>query len=450
MMPMVLRNKGCFSLACALGLILGSGAASAFETNDLATAVASGNYGLATQLLQAGVSPQDYAAKGYSTLVVAIRHERDDMVRLLLEYQADPNEQEDGVFAPALAAGMGRGAVLDLLIARGADVNQCDADGRSPLAWAIRGTPLVADSRDVIQRLIPLTRDYRMPLCEAAAGGKIWVMERLLAAGASLETPPPRTDRTALMSAAAHGRVAALKWLLAKGARAQAKDRYGKTALILAAMGSDRPGNPSGATAAGPASDPSTVSYPDCAAALLEGGAHVNEGDVSENTPLMWAAMYSQTHMIRILLHYGATINARSRSGETALIWAARKGHDDAVQHLLAAGADCNLQNHNRFSALSTAIFHQHDRVAGILLAAGADVNSKGFKGVTPLMLAVIKNHVPSVELLLAAQADLTLTNDAGFTVLDLPKVVAVKPTLLSLLRHPETLATNLHMNTDR
>jgi len=447
MIPKFHRIAAAILSACALGPGLLSGAS---MDSDLASAIGLGKRDALVRLLQAGVSPRDYADRGYSTLVVALRHGRDDMIPLLLEYQADPNEQESGVYPASLAAARGSGPALDLLIDRGAEINRRDASGRTPLSWAILGAQTESDHGDVIRRLVPLTRDYQMSCCDAAACGDVRALDMLLAAGAAVDTPLAASGRTALMAAAAQGQSKAVKWLLAHGARAQARDRHGRTALMLAAMGPCPHGDVAEVAIALPAPSTGAVCYVECATALIGGGAQVNEGDVSGNTPLMWAAMYGQTNVMRVLLRYDAKVNARSHSDETALIWAAREGHDAAAQQLLAAGADCNLQNHNQYSALSTAILHQHDRVADILLAAGAGANGKGFKGVTPLMLAVIKNRVSSVELLLRAKADVMITNDFGFTALDLPKYVGVKSVLQSLLQHPETLTTNLNMNSDR
>lgn len=429
---------------CALGSGLLHGRS---VDSDLASAIALGNRESLVHLLQAGISPQDYADRGYSTLLVALRHDRDDMLQLLMDYQADPNEQEYGVYPASQAAARGRGQALDLLIDRGADVNRRDASGRTTLSWAILGAQTESDHDDVIRRLVPLTRDYRMPLCDAAARGDIRALDMLLKAGAAVNAPVAASGRTSLMAAAAHGQARAVKWLLARGARAQARDRHGRTALMLAAMGPCPQADVAGIAIALYAPKTDAASSVDCADALLEGGTAVNEGDVSGNTPLMWAAMYGQTNVISVLLQHGAQINACSRAGETALMWAAREGHEGAVQQLLAAGADCKLQNQNQYSALTTAILHHHDRVAEMLLAAGADANGKGFKGVTPLMLAVIQNRVAAAKLLLKSKADVMLTNDFGFTALDLTKVAAIDPALQSLLRHPDTLTTNQNMH---
>src|SRR5262245_51820048 len=70
--------------------------------------------------------------------------------------------------------------------------------------------------------------------------------------------------------------------------------------------------------------------------ALLARGADTKQLNAEGETPLMWAALYSDANMIQLLLKRGADPNAKSQAGTTALSWAV----DDLnkVRLLVAAG----------------------------------------------------------------------------------------------------------------
>jgi hypothetical protein len=82
------------------------------------------------------------------------------------------------------------------------------------------------------------------------------------------------------------------------------------------------------------------------AAALLAGGAHLDEGGAELRcergaTALMWAAAEGHDALMRLLLAHGCDVEARcSRAGGSALLWAASRNQLTSLRTLLAAGAD--------------------------------------------------------------------------------------------------------------
>lgn len=107
--------------------------------------------------------------------------------------------------ALALAAELGHTEIVEALIAAGAEVNQGDSEG-----W----TPLMA----------------------AAGGGHTAIVEKLLAAGANVNAQTV-FGLTPLMAAAAKGQTATVKQLIAAGADLNAKDQNSWTALVWALDG---------------------------------------------------------------------------------------------------------------------------------------------------------------------------------------------------------------------
>lgn len=90
----------------------------------------------------------------------------------------------------------------------------------------------------------------------------------------------------------------------------------------------------------------------DVAKLLIARGADVNK---TGWTPLHYAASGGHTAMIRLLLEHHAYIDAASPNGTTPLMMAAMYGTDAAVQLLLDEGADIQLRNQLNLSAADFA-----------------------------------------------------------------------------------------------
>jgi len=183
----------------------------------------------------------------------------------------------------------GDAARVRALIDRRADVNAAQADGTTPLHWAVE-----RDEPDVVQMLIRAGANVKAanrygatPLWLASVNGNAKTIAMLLEAGAD-----PRSangdGETALMVAARTGKIDAVNLLLARGADPNAKEGWrGQTAL-------------------------------------------------------MWAAAEGHAPVIDALVGRGADLAARSNAGFTALLFAAREGRIPAVETLIKAGADMN------------------------------------------------------------------------------------------------------------
>jgi ankyrin repeat protein len=254
--------------------------------------------------------------------------------------------------------------LLGLLSIAAALAGQNDADGTTPLAWAVYNDDLPA-----AQRLLHAGAD-------AKAANRYGVSPLSLAA----------TNRNAAMA----------KLLLDAGADATAKLPDGDTILMTAA----RTGNP------------------EIVRLLIEHGADVNaKGDAYGETALVWAAQENHAEAAQVLIAHGADVNARTNPLErpkdrfglegvltilphgswTPLMYAARQGSLETARTLVEAGANLTLMDHENSTALLLAIINSHYDTAAMLVEKGADPNHTDTSGMAALYAAVDMNTLGEV-----------------------------------------------------
>ena len=202
---------------------------------------------------------------------------------------------------------------------------------------------------------------------------------------------------TSMHQAVLSGDRAAVQRLIRSGADVNAANRYGVTALLLAAQ----------------------RGHADLIDILLKAGASVKAADArlpDGQTLLMHASGTGNVASMKALIAAGSGINAReTRSGTTAAIWAATRNRADAVRVLVEAGADLNV--------LSKVTSYPHTQ-NGVLLSGleegysyvGQTVLPRG--GWSAAMYAAREGAVDAVRALAESGANLDLTDPEGTTAL--------------------------------
>ena len=150
-------------------------------------------------------------------------------------------------------------------------------------------------------------------------------------------------------------------------------------------------------------------------------GIHVNAKDKYGDTALSMAAEGGKLAIVELLLEAGADVNAKNEDGNTALMWAAGEfGHTDIVGRLLGVpGIHVNAKNKHGFTALKLAAGDGWTAIVELLLNAGADVNAKDNDGETALMSAARNGKLAIVERLLAVPGiDVNAKHKDGRTAL--------------------------------
>ena len=255
--------------------------------------------------------------------------------------------------ADRIAAGE-REAALSM-IAGGADVNQAQPDGTTPLHWAVYRV-----DRELVEALLArgarpdVVNDYgSSPLAEAVNVADVGLVDLLLEAGADANVAN-QDGQTPLMLAARTGAVAVAERLVASGADVNRREAY------------------------------------------------------REQSAVMWAASQGHAEMVRFLVSRGADLSVRAAAtdwpsqisseprvqyrpsgGLTPLLYAARAGCLDCVVAMVEAGADVDRPNPDGMTPMMVALDNGYPEVAQYLLDRGANPHTWDWWGRTPLYVAV-------------------------------------------------------------
>jgi ankyrin repeat protein len=85
---------------------------------------------------------------------------------------------------------------------------------------------------------------------------------------------------------------------------------------------------------------------------LIKWGAKLYAKERFGNTPLMIAAISGNLKIVNLLISYKAELDAKDDAGATALLKAVKRGNHEVVKCLLQAGADPNQQKLNNATSL--------------------------------------------------------------------------------------------------
>jgi ankyrin repeat protein/tetratricopeptide (TPR) repeat protein len=321
----------------------------------------------------------------------------------------------------------GQEAVEDLL-RRGADPNERDAMGNSPLHTASCTSNSSAVSRllDAGAHVDAQSRVGETPLQVAARDGAWTVVEMLLRYGADPDRLDDK-DMAPLHYAVLHGGEAPVRALAAVGANLSIRARGGPTPLsmaaskgdaksisLLIALGADL--NVLGKDGLPPIYEAVLRGHAEAVEALVDAGAPVNARTGRHgSTPLHFAATQGHTDIVQILLSARGDYEAARNDGLRPIYMAACQGHADTVRALLETGAEPDARSlTNQMTALHMSAWRGHSDVVRALLAFGAEVDARSLDGRTPLMLAWRRGRTECVRALLAGGADLSARDNQG------------------------------------
>lgn len=255
--------------------------------------------------LMAGTPAAPISRGGLTALIFAARQGSIESTKALLDAGADVNEADVDGNTPLLIAILNNhDALAMMLIDRGADVNQVNKDGRSPIFAAV-------DAHDVDWSDRPLVKETdkvsSLDVIQALIDHKANVNAQLTAVSIIKKAAQDNADRTlgtgatAFMRAARSGDVEVMKLLLDHGADPKLQNKDGVNALIVAA------------------------------------GAGYTDANRGTEAQALDA--------VKLCVSLGLDVNAETDKGETAMHGAARRGANTIIQYLADNGGKINAAN---------------------------------------------------------------------------------------------------------
>ncbi|XP_016296421.1 tankyrase-2 isoform X2 [Sinocyclocheilus anshuiensis] len=371
---------------------------------------------------------------------------RKQICELLLRKGANVNEKNKDFLTPLhLAAEKSHNDIIEVLVKHEAKVNAVDNLGQTALHCAAHcghlqtcrmllsagGDPLITSlqglspsqlANESIQEILQEgactgNSDTDRQLLEASKSGDLEVVKKLCTLQNVNCRDVEGRQSTPLHFAAGYNRVAVVEYLLQHGADVHAKDKGGLVPLHNAC----------------------SYGHYEVAELLVLHGAVVNVADLWKFTPLHEAAAKGKYEICKLLLQHGADPTKKNRDGNTpldlvkdgdtdiqdlhrgdaALLDAAKKGCLSRVKKLCTPdNVNCRDTQGRHSTPLHLAAGYNNLEVAEYLLQHGAEVNSQDKGGLIPLHNAASYGHVDVAALLIKYNACVNATDKWAFTPL--------------------------------
>ncbi|KAG8593825.1 hypothetical protein GDO81_000961 [Engystomops pustulosus] len=378
--------------------------------------------------------------------VASLHPKRKQITELLLRKGASVNEKNKDFMTPLhVASERAHNDVVEVLHKHGAKVNALDTLGQTALHRAalgghlqtcrlllsfgsdasiisLQGFTAAQMGNEAVQQILSestpaRTSDVDYRLLEASKAGDLDTVKQLCSPQNVNCRDLEGRHSTPLHFAAGYNRVSVVEYLLHHGADVHAKDKGGLVPLHNAC----------------------SYGHYEVAELLVRHGASVNVADLWKFTPLHEAAAKGKYEICKLLLKHGADPTKKNRDGNTpldlvkdgdtdiqdllrgdaALLDAAKKGCLARVQKLCTQeNINCRDTQGRNSTPLHLAAGYNNLEVAEYLLEHGADVNAQDKGGLIPLHNAASYGHVDIAALLIKYNTCVNATDKWAFTPL--------------------------------
>ncbi|XP_028286164.1 poly [ADP-ribose] polymerase tankyrase-2-like [Parambassis ranga] len=372
---------------------------------------------------------------------------RKQVCELLLRKGANVNERTKDLLTPLhLASEKAHNDVIEVLVKHEAKVNAVDHLGQTalhraahcghlqtcrlllmagcdPLLTSLQGFLPSQLGNESIQEILQAegaligNSEVNRQLLEASKSGDLDTVKKVCTTQNVNCRDVEGRQSTPLHFAAGYNRLAVVQFLLQHGADVHAKDKGGLVPLHNAC----------------------SYGHYEVAELLVLCGAVVNVADLWKFTPLHEAAAKGKYGICKLLLQHGADPTRKNRDGNTpldlvkdadtdiqdllrgdaALLDAAKKGCLARVKKLCTRdNVNCRDTQGRHSTPLHLAAGYNNLEVAEYLLQHGAEVNSQDKGGLIPLHNAASYGHVDVAALLIKYDACVNATDKWAFTPL--------------------------------
>ncbi len=372
----------------------------------LSAAVSQNRLAIAQQAINSGVRAQDP-----SLIKTACRNTNLEMVRLLIQNDANPNDglltaievkseaiveellnknaKPDPGMPPAIKQGSGN--LVRLLLTKG-------ANGTKP---EYMKTAAQMGNDNIVSQLLAKGSNPDAGITGAVQNGHINVTQLLIKANANVQDPQ-------LLKMSVTQNITEISMmLLKKGAPATYVSASKENLLHMACNHQNL----------------------EVSEALIEKGVEVNQATSQGYTPLHIGAQKGNSAIVNLLLSNGASVNALTTDMQSALHFAVKVKSRASVNSLVQNGASVNVQDNVGNSPLHHACKNLDQSITAILVSNQAELNVVNHLGDYPIHYAVSqkKNQLGITQVLVDAGADINVKNRKGTSVLKLAKGTKLK-----------------------
>ncbi|HNX25532.1 MAG TPA: ankyrin repeat domain-containing protein [Spirochaetota bacterium] len=306
--------------------------------------------------------------------------------------------------------------IAELLINKGANIEQLNSTGITPLIASVylitNESKAIYKENSVKTAALLLDRGAKVDNCAFSPNTKFLKID--LPEGAPSTINPNVIVRggggiTPLYYVALNGFVEGAKLLIDRGAKIGFQHYTSKATPIMAAATGDKT---------------------EMVRLLLDRGANIESADVLGTNSLLLASIGLKYNTVSLLLERKANVNAFvNTTGDNALMYAINQSRKEKEKDsirmmnlLIDGGININFQGPQGNTALMYAsgwgVVTKNPERARILLDKGAKVNLQNKKGETALMMAAYRGHVETAKLLIDRGANIELKDAAGRTAL--------------------------------
>ena len=407
-----------------------------------------GNLENARLLLEAGakVNAQDNLGKTPILLIVPKKNQA-DLYSLLLTYKANVNVKDmygDSVLHVATMSGA-EDKTLNQLILAGADINERNKEGVTPLALAVDyrktsiiqfyigagadihaednmgNTPLTRSLKagpDMTKKvLIPNNAYSRDSYGNTAYHLAILTAEPALVLEEETKSDTPVADDLTMN----------LEYIYSLNKEINSRNRNGDTPLSLAVQ---RNIQRAGEFLLNRGADVFSANNSDYSPLrlVLESSNHsgnwllnskvIQATDGSGNTPLHSAAEWKLVNAINLLVEKGADTNARNANGETPLYNGVKMDSPAVIEALVVKGAQYDIRDYLGNTPLHACVRWDSINAIKRLFVLGANLNAQNIAGKSPLAEAARTGKTEMAKLLIDHGANINAADETGRTVL--------------------------------
>ncbi|KAM0350446.1 hypothetical protein ACHAP4_010013 [Fusarium culmorum] len=389
--------------------------------NPVDVAVEYGHYKCLKIVLDHGFSPNIYTSGGDTALRCAAYYGRMDICELLLKSGADPDLTPEGAVTTPLIQAVTRG---DLDMVKLLIKYKVTIDNRETSVWSRTPMHIAVDSKKpaIVQYLLaqgadPNVRDSEgvPPIASAVKAGDPDVVQWLVEKGAAVNLANDSNETTLLHEAISHPET--LRILLQHGADITMTNKWSQTALDVAigsnyltsvriTLETSRDKLDLGSENTRRAlCEAVTSGYAHVVGALLEAGADVNTVNANGESLLMLAVKYNrESNMACTILEYNPNLAMRDDKQNTALHHINKTTRLETVRRIANAGGKLDALNDCENTPFVVAIKVQLEDVFSYMLKKQPTLAIRcpaaSTKTLTPLHEACINGTLSMVRTL--------------------------------------------------